>query len=104
MVPQDCLKMYNISGEVIKLIQKTIENWNVELTARGRSLAQVNIQRGFFQGDALSPLLLVIAMIPLSHMLRKCTSGYKFHKSQENINDLMYTDEIKLFAKKEYRQ
>ena len=27
--------------------------------------------------------------------------GYKLHKSQENINHLMYIDDIKLFAKNE---
>ena len=42
MVPQtriiDCLKMYKISSEVIKLIENTMENWRVELTRGGKSL------------------------------------------------------------------
>ena len=38
-------------------------------------------------------------MMPLNHILRKCTTGYKLSKSQENINHLMYMDGIKLFAK-----
>ena len=40
-------------------------------------------------------------MMPLNHILRKCTAGYKLSKSQENINHLMYMDDIKLFAKNE---
>ena len=34
-------------------------------------------------------------MIALNHILRKCTGGYKLHKSQEKINNLMYMDDIK---------
>ena len=34
------------------------------------------IQRGIFQGDALSSLLFIIAMMSLNHILRKCTAGY----------------------------
>ena len=53
----DCLKMYKISDKVIKFIEETMKNWRVELTARGKSFAQVKIQGGIFQGDALPPLL-----------------------------------------------
>ena len=35
----------------------------------------------------------------LNHKLRKCTTGYKRGKSQEKINQLMYMDDIKFFAK-----
>ena len=103
MVPQSwiisCLKMYKISREVINFIDKTMKTWRVELTAGGRSLAETKIQRGIFRGDALSPLLFIIAMMPLNHLLRKCATGYKLCRSQEKINHLMYIDDIKLFAK-----
>ena len=69
--------MYKIADEVINFIEKTMKTWIVELIAGGRSLAQANIQSGIFQGDALSPLLFRIAMMPLNHILRKCTAGYK---------------------------
>ena len=42
----------------------------------------MKIHRGIFQGDAPSPLLLIIAMMPLNH-IRKCTTRYKLSKSQE---------------------
>ena len=105
MLPQswilDCLKMYKISHEVINFIEQTMKTWRVELTAGGRSVAETKIQRGIFQGDALSPLLFIIAMMPLNHILRKCTTGYKLSRLQEKINHLMYMDDIKLFAKNE---
>ena len=78
-----------------------MKTWRVELTAGGRSIAETKIQRGIFQGDALSPLLFIIAMMPLNHILRKCTAGYKLSSAQEKINHLMYMDDIKLFAKNE---
>ena len=75
--------------------------WWVELTAGRRSIAETKIQRGIFQGDALSPLLFIIAMMPAIHIPRKCTVGYKLSRSLEKINHLMYMDHIKLFAKSE---
>ena len=96
-----CLKMYKISHEVIKFIEQTMKTWRVELTAEGRSIADTKIKRGIFQRDALSPLLFIIAMMPLNHILRKCAAGYKLSRSQEKINHLMYMDDIRLFAKNE---
>ena len=40
-------------------------------------------------------------MMPLNHILRKCTAGYKLSREQEKINHLLYMDDIKLFAKNE---
>ena len=93
--------MYKISHEIINFIEKTMKNWRIELTEGGKSLTKTKIQRGIFQGDALSPLLFIIAMMPLNHILRKCTAGYKLSRLQEKINHLMYMDDIKLFAKNE---
>ena len=76
-----------------------MEGWKVELTAEGQVLTEVKIQRGIFQGDSLSPLLFVIGMMPLNHILRNTKGGYKFARSQEKINHLMYMDDIKIFAK-----
>ena len=40
-------------------------------------------------------------MMPLKHILRECTAEFKLSKLQEKINQLMYIDDIKLFAKNE---
>ena len=39
--------------------------------------------------------------MPLNHIFRECTAGYKLSRSQEKINHLMYMDDIKLFLKNE---
>ena len=52
-----------------------MENWKVESTTEKKTLAEVEIQKVIFQVDALSLLLFVIAMMPLNHILRKCTGA-----------------------------
>ena len=37
--------------------------------------------------------------MPLNHILRKCTAGYRISRSQEKINHLIYIDDIEQFAK-----
>ena len=53
IVPQtwiiECLKMYKISDKFINFIMKAIKNWKVELTARGKTLAEVACWRVCFQ-------------------------------------------------------
>ena len=44
---------------------------------------------------------IVITMMSPNHELKKCTGGFKLHKTQEKINHLMYMDNIKLFDKTE---
>ena len=61
--------MYDISDKVIKLIMEAIKNWKVELTVGEKTIAEVKIQRSIFQGDAILPILFVIAMMPLTYIL-----------------------------------
>ena len=67
----------------------------MELTARGKGLVEVEIQGVIFQSDVLLPF--VIAIMLVSHIVRKCTSDEKLSKSQEKINHLIYMDDDKLF-------
>ena len=36
-----------------------------------------------------------------TNKLKKCTAGYKLSRLQDKMNNLMYMDDIKLFAKDE---
>ena len=78
-----------------------MKNLKVGLTAKGKTLTGMKILWEIFQGDALSPLLFVIVMMPLNHIIGKCTVDNKFTNSQEKHNHLMYMDDIKMFAKNE---
>ena len=57
----------------------------------------INIKRGFFQGDSLSPLLFCISLIPLSLELNSSSYGYKIRT--EWITHLFFKDDLKLYAK-----
>ena len=57
----------------------------------------INIKRGIFQGDSLSPLLFCISLIPLSLELNSLGYGYKIRT--ERITHLFYMDDLKLYAK-----
>ena len=105
MVPHswilECLNSLGISENIQQFLDKTMKTWRVELTCANQQLGEVKINRGIFQGDALSPLLFVVAMIPLTHVLRKIKSGYEFTRSKEKVNHVLYMDDLKLYAKTE---
>jgi len=62
-------------------------------------LGEVNIRRGILQGDLLSPLLFVIAIIPLTQMLRQCDTGYQLGDGHSKINHLLFMDDLKLYGR-----
>ena len=64
----------------------SVEKWRVMLCSGNSDLGEVKIKRGIFQGDSLSPLVFVLALIPLSLILRKANAAYEFSESQEKIN------------------
>ena len=92
IVPQswiiDSLKMYTISGEVIKFIEKIMKNKRVKLTAGGKGWGE-NQERDFLE-EAQLLLQFIIVMKLVNLILRKSTGKYKIHKSQENINYFVY--------------
>ena len=74
-------------------------SWKTVLTVNGQVLAHVHIRRGIFQEDSLSPLLYVIAMIPMATILRQKGLGYQTSKSAAKISHLLYMDDLKLYGK-----
>ena len=96
----ECLDMFGISLNVRKLLEDSMKKWTTELTSNGEVLGEVKIRRGIFQGDSLSPLLFVVALIPLTLLLRKIKQSYEF-KNKDKINHLLFMDDLKLFAKNE---
>ena len=71
------------------------------LCAGNSELGEVDIKRGIFQGDSLSPLLFLLALIGLSLVLRKTKAAYEFSGSKEKINHLLFMDDLKLYSRNE---
>ena len=95
------MKMYGIAENMRDLIYNSMKGWNTKLTAGNQTLGEVNIRRGIFQGDSLSPLLFVLAMIPLSEVLRKTKLGYDLGIGRGKLNHLLFMDDLKIYAKNE---
>ena len=81
------------------LDENSMANWKTVLPSNQEILERVNIKRGIFQGDSLSPLLFEIIMIPLSLILRDKRAGYQLKKEGCKINHLLFMDDLKLYAK-----
>ena len=66
------------------------------LCSGNSELGKVEIKGGVFQGDSVSHLVFLLALIPLSLILRKVKAAYEFSESKEKINHLFFMDDLKL--------
>ena len=78
----ECMEMFGIAENLRTFSQKSMQQWRLSLTANGEDLGEVNVKMGIFQGESLSPLLLVFSMVPLSLILKKVNSCYKWGKKE----------------------
>ena len=49
-----CLEMFGAAGNIIALLEKSMNNWETELTASGRTLGTVNVERYLSGGQPVS--------------------------------------------------
>ena len=78
----ECLDMIGAADAVKCLLGESLKTWRTNLTVNDECLGKVNIRRGIFQGDSLSPLMFVLALFPLSVILRKVTAGYEMTNNE----------------------
>ena len=99
MVPHswiiDCLETVGINEKIRRLLAESLKLWREELIIGEENLGQVNIRRGFFQGDSLSPLLFVVCLLPLTHILRDAAPQFRFESDGQKVNHLLFMDDLK---------
>ena len=71
----ECCEVFGVAENTKDFLANSMNKWKLELASNGVFLGNVEIRRGIFQGDSLSPLLFVLCMVSLSSILRKV----KFH-------------------------
>ena len=97
----ECLDLFGVAENIKSLLVNSMEKWKVMLCSGNSELGEVEIKRGIFQGDFLSPLVFVLALIPLSLILRKAKAAYEFSESKEKISHLLFMDDLKLYSRSE---
>ena len=95
---QKTLQMLGIADNTKNLLTQIMKTWETVLESEGKQLARVSVRRGIFQGDSLSPLLFVMALVPRTLVLRDAAPGYVL-KSKTKISHLLYMDNLKLYGK-----
>ena len=93
------MEMLGLADNIIGLIKQSMNKWKTKLYADGKILGSVPIRKGIFQGDSFSPLLFVIALLPLSHILRETGMGYQLEKNGAKVNHLLFMNDLKLCGK-----
>ena len=105
MVPHswiiECLDLSGVAENIKSLLVNSMEKWKVMLCSGSSELGEVEIKQGIFQGDSFSPLVFVLALIPLSLILRKAKAAYDFSERREKINHLLFLDDFKLYSRSE---
>ena len=105
MVPHSCIitamGMVDVADSIKGLVKQNMNRWKTNLYADGKLLGSVPIRRGIFQGDSFSPLLFVIALLPLTHILRDTGMGYQLAKNGAKVHHLFFMDDLKLYGKNE---
>ena len=98
----ESLKLYKVNHRVVKLLENLMKLWNTKLIIRGTEgyeTSSIQVRRGIFQGDSLSPIWFCLALNPLSSMLQSSPYGYKIDPlTNTKITHLLYMDDIKLYA------
>ena len=96
----ECLDLFGVAETINSLLVNSMGKWKVMLCSGNFELGEVEIKQGTFQGDSLSPLVFVLALIALSLILRKTKAAYEFLESKVKIN-LLFLDDLKLYSRSE---
>lgn len=95
------LEMLKVNAKTRRCLENAMGKWKTELTVNNETIGECNIRRGIFQGDALSPLWFVAAMVPLTKLLNSSRKGYQLRNHGLKVNHLLFMDDLKLYAKSE---
>ena len=87
MVPHswiiESINSFGVAENIKSLLLNSMGKRKVMLCSGNSELGDVETKLGIFQGNSLSPLAFVLALIPLKLILRKAKAVYEFPESKE---------------------
>ena len=94
------LRAINAPRNVRKCVRRLMRKWVTVFSVGRRKIVRVEItlKRGLFQGDALSPLLFCLSILPMSHALRETGKGFLGYTLVRPISHLFFMDDLKVYA------
>jgi len=101
----EILRLYKIHPSLVETLQACMLTWSTTLMIRASGntppeSVDIQVKRGIFQGDSLSPLWFCLAMNPFSHMLNRTPYGYNIERSDVGrVTHQFYMDDLKLYSK-----
>ena len=76
-------ELIGIDNKIISFTKKTVSYWKKSMGphTEGKIIGvkDLDLQRGTFQGDSLSPLIFCISLILITEKLNKLNTGYEEH-------------------------
>ena len=94
----ECLGMVGVSEKIKHFWSESMKAWRLDLTCNNQTLGGVDVKQGRLQGDSLSSLSFVLCLIPLTVVLHKSESAYRFLSNKKKINHLLFIDFLKSYA------
>ena len=96
------LKLAKLPNHLLMAIKNLTKSWYTKLNNYGKDDSIVSnvikIVTGIYQGDSLSMFLFVLALNPLSRLLRS-TKGYEYGKNRQHQHTHnFFVDNLKLYA------
>jgi hypothetical protein len=86
-------ELIRINNKIISFAKKNMSHLRTRMRVHTEykliETEEVEIQCGIFQGDALSPLLLRICLIPLTEQLSRLNTVYEGHTTKTKVSHLL---------------
>jgi len=99
------IELVGVNSKIVRFCKLSMEKWNTRLILKTRQEVMqsqsIQLRRGIFQGDSLSPLLFCIALIPLTNELNRAYCAYQVHGTERKIGHLLYMDDLELLGRNE---
>jgi len=99
------IELVGVNSKIVRFCKLSMEKWNIRFILKTKQEVMqsqpIQIRRGIFQRDFLSPLIFCIALVPLTNELNRADCGYQVHGTERKISHLLYKDDLKLLGRNE---